>query len=329
MNSSTSNNSADNEAVLLMSEGGGEGNVDQQSFSASSSAAAILHLEKREEQYNQDDDMMMLETDESSAGASSQEDDDEEDDEQDQQQPQQHQQEPQHQQQMTESSSTSAIQEDSNALDHCCPDCRELLCRSATSGPFVEDETCGSPSLTQQPQTHSSWLFGPLPCPPLPLPLPIGASSRGTLSSSSSSPPQSLLPLPTFTICQVQQHSTAESAWIVAGRDIYNVTPYLHHHPGGVTALLKRAGGVYDCTQDLLFHTKAGQKVWQQYKIGRLVDCPGGAKNNSKDSKGWFSLFGELEAVNAGPASKPQTIIETIDIEIDKNPECVDSISVA
>ncbi|KAL7574344.1 hypothetical protein ACA910_008448 [Epithemia clementina (nom. ined.)] len=78
----------------------------------------------------------------------------------------------------------------------------------------------------------------------------------------------------TFTPCQVRQHNHVHSAWIVVGLEIYDITSYVSSHPGGVNSLLSRAGGACDCTRDFKFHSKRGQEAWEQFRMGRLVDCP-------------------------------------------------------
>mmetsp|Transcript_26330 Transcript_26330/g.37736 ORF Transcript_26330/g.37736 Transcript_26330/m.37736 type:complete len:177 (-) Transcript_26330:1176-1706(-) len=79
---------------------------------------------------------------------------------------------------------------------------------------------------------------------------------------------------PSYTLCQIRSHCTFDSAWLVAGKDVYDATAYLHSHPGGVQSILKYAGGKKDVTQDLLFHSKQARKMWTRYKIGTVVPCP-------------------------------------------------------
>lgn len=93
---------------------------------------------------------------------------------------------------------------------------------------------------------------------------------------------------PVYTICQVRRHCTKESLWIVAGKDIYDVTPYVNQHPGGTQSILRKAGGVVDCTEDLKFHSKTGQKAWKKYKVGTLVPCRGHEPNNGKP---WWQFW--------------------------------------
>jgi hypothetical protein len=97
---------------------------------------------------------------------------------------------------------------------------------------------------------------------------------------------------PCYTLCQVRKHCTEQSAWIVAGKDIYDVTSYISRHPGGAQSILRKTGGAMDCTEDLQFHSKAGRKQWHRYKVGTLVPCPGDAQNE-REEKPWWVFWGQ------------------------------------
>lgn len=45
-----------------------------------------------------------------------------------------------------------------------------------------------------------------------------------------------------ITLEEVRQHRTADDAWMVLHGKVYNITPYLHYHPGGADILMKAAG---------------------------------------------------------------------------------------
>lgn len=83
--------------------------------------------------------------------------------------------------------------------------------------------------------------------------------------------------LPSYTLCQVRRHNHAHSAWLVCGDDIYDATEYMNQHPGGTYSILRKAGGVEDCSKDLMFHSRNGRKIWKKYLIGKLRQCPGNA----------------------------------------------------
>lgn len=90
-----------------------------------------------------------------------------------------------------------------------------------------------------------------------------------------------------FTMCEVRRHNTPESAWIVAGNDVYDVTEYMDSHPGGSTSILKKSGGVVDCTQDLHFHSLKGQKLWKLYHLGKITQCPLEKKKRATEKEWW------------------------------------------
>jgi cytochrome b involved in lipid metabolism len=77
-----------------------------------------------------------------------------------------------------------------------------------------------------------------------------------------------------YTRFEIQRHNTEASAWIVAGDNIYDVTDYVEHHPGGKYSLMKKIGGGIDSTKDLMFHSKSGQNHWKKYLIGKITKSP-------------------------------------------------------
>lgn len=82
-----------------------------------------------------------------------------------------------------------------------------------------------------------------------------------------------------LTRCQVRRHASAESCWLVAGNDVYDVTSFVPRHPAGTFSIVRHSGG-RDCSEDLQFHSSKAQKLWARHKIGRLVPCPSEADSN-------------------------------------------------
>lgn len=78
----------------------------------------------------------------------------------------------------------------------------------------------------------------------------------------------------TYTMCQLRRHNHADSAWILVGNTIYDATTYIKGHPGGMETILRKTGGVTDCTEDLNFHSKRAQKEWRKFEVGTLCECP-------------------------------------------------------
>ena len=114
-------------------------------------------------------------------------------------------------------------------------------------------------------------------------------SNASLLSDSSSSSDEDEFKLHYYTRSEIQCHNTETSAWIVAGDDIYDVTDYVEVHPGGKYSIMKKIGGAVDCAQDLMFHSKSGQKHWKQYLVGKVTKIP--SKNGLPVEKEWWRFW--------------------------------------
>ena len=74
-----------------------------------------------------------------------------------------------------------------------------------------------------------------------------------------------------YTLAEVAQHDSQGDVWIIVKGKVYDVTPYVEEHPGGL-AILKNAGGdatvgfhgpqhpprVFDIIDDFLIGTLTG-----------------------------------------------------------------------
>ena len=45
-----------------------------------------------------------------------------------------------------------------------------------------------------------------------------------------------------MTMSEIAEHKARDDAWSVFNGKVYNITPYLHYHPGGVAELMRVAG---------------------------------------------------------------------------------------
>lgn len=115
------------------------------------------------------------------------------------------------------------------------------------------------------------------------------AAAVSLVSDSSASSSGDSFRLHYYTRSEIRRHNSEASAWIVAGDDVYDVTDYVEHHPGGKYSIMKKLGGGVDCTRDLLFHSKSGQNYWKQFLIGKVT------KNSSKNGlpveKEWWKFW--------------------------------------
>lgn len=95
----------------------------------------------------------------------------------------------------------------------------------------------------------------------------------------------------TYTRCQIRRHNHENSAWIVVGDTIYDATPFLHTHPGGTQSILRKSGGVADCTRDFEFHSKKAQKMFKKSAIGKIRQCPSETGVSEKSDKEWWVFW--------------------------------------
>jgi len=73
--------------------------------------------------------------------------------------------------------------------------------------------------------------------------------------------------IPTFTLEEIEQHNSKDSAWIVVKGRVYDCTPFLKAHPGGAESILIMAG--QDATEDFeAVHSKKAWKMLEEYFIG-------------------------------------------------------------
>ena len=116
-----------------------------------------------------------------------------------------------------------------------------------------------------------------------------GTVAVSLISDASSSSSGGSFRLHYYTRSEIRRHNTESSAWIVAGDDVYDVTDYVEHHPGGKYSIMKKLGGDVDCTRDLLFHSKSGQKYWKQFLIGKVTKYS--SKNGLPVEKEWWKFW--------------------------------------
>lgn len=78
------------------------------------------------------------------------------------------------------------------------------------------------------------------------------------------------------TMEEVKEHSTEFDAWTVLNGRVYNLTPYLHYHPGGVNILLSKGSAGADCTALFQKYHRwvNGAAMLKQCEIGWLQKEP-------------------------------------------------------
>jgi cytochrome b involved in lipid metabolism len=82
----------------------------------------------------------------------------------------------------------------------------------------------------------------------------------------------------TYSLAEVAAHASRESAWIAVNGKVYDITSFIHTHPGWdcacgistVLAILRCLGT--DCSDEFnSIHTRAAHRQLQAYLIGDLA----------------------------------------------------------
>lgn len=74
-----------------------------------------------------------------------------------------------------------------------------------------------------------------------------------------------------YTRQQVAQHNTDEDLWVVINGNVYDMTDFLHDHPGGPDPLMEMAGK--DATE-LFTSTKVhNNKQITDYLESKMIGC--------------------------------------------------------
>ncbi|KAI9304051.1 hypothetical protein BJ944DRAFT_203361 [Cunninghamella echinulata] len=85
--------------------------------------------------------------------------------------------------------------------------------------------------------------------------------------------------LPTFTMEQVALHTEVSDCWIVVHDCVYDCTPFMKEHPGGVSSILITAGT--DTTEEFdAIHSSKAQTMLKDYLIG-YVDTTSTTNNSN------------------------------------------------
>lgn len=78
--------------------------------------------------------------------------------------------------------------------------------------------------------------------------------------------------LPEYTLEQVSEHSTSGDCWLVIFDKVYDVTEFLHEHPGGEFIICEHAGRDATIAFKNTLHGKDAHKLMKKYLIGVLVE---------------------------------------------------------
>jgi 4-hydroxysphinganine ceramide fatty acyl 2-hydroxylase len=93
--------------------------------------------------------------------------------------------------------------------------------------------------------------------------------------------------LKTISAAELASHTTAKSCYVALKTSVYDVTSFIHDHPGGADLILDHAGtDVGALMEDELshFHTETAYEILDEFLIGRLeADQNGHAASPAAD----------------------------------------------
>ena len=97
------------------------------------------------------------------------------------------------------------------------------------------------------------------------------SSSGAGASSSSAKRPDPNTP---YTAAQVATHDSEDDLWVVIDGKVYDLTEYVHEHPGGSEAIAKNAGKDVTVGFNGPQHPSRVFDIVEDYRVGTLV-APG------------------------------------------------------
>ncbi|KAI9187721.1 fatty acid alpha-hydroxylase [Blastocladiella emersonii ATCC 22665] len=90
----------------------------------------------------------------------------------------------------------------------------------------------------------------------------------------------------TFTAAEVAKHASENDCWITRRGRVYDVTPFLHDHPGGPDLISEYAGRDLDALMrdgDVHEHSEVAYDILEDYLIGHLEDSGDNASDSGAD----------------------------------------------
>ncbi|XP_035779291.1 cytochrome b5-like isoform X1 [Anopheles albimanus] len=109
-----------------------------------------------------------------------------------------------------------------------------------------------------------------------------------------------------YTLAEVGQHNKPTDVWMVIHDNVYDVTKFLHEHPGGEEVLIEYAGKEATTEFDDVGHSSDAKEQMKQYLIGELAEADRKKKTKAASSltldKRLALIAGSAAAIGVGLA---------------------------
>ncbi|UPL01820.1 hypothetical protein LCI18_012754 [Fusarium solani-melongenae] len=79
---------------------------------------------------------------------------------------------------------------------------------------------------------------------------------------------------PDFTAKEVAAHNTSDDCWMTIQGQVYDVTKYIHDHPGGADILIEAAGKDATVDFDNAGHSEDAFEIMEEYRVGKYKGAP-------------------------------------------------------
>lgn len=93
------------------------------------------------------------------------------------------------------------------------------------------------------------------------------------------------------TPCELRKHRQPNDYWIFADGTAYDVSSYIHLHPGGELCIIGRSEGMVDAFEDLRFHSTTSKTIWESLKCAQVIGCNGSKINTRTAFRNKWSSF--------------------------------------
>ncbi|XP_035894649.1 cytochrome b5-like isoform X2 [Anopheles stephensi] len=100
-----------------------------------------------------------------------------------------------------------------------------------------------------------------------------------------------------YSLAEVAQHNKPDDVWMVIHDKVYDVTKFLHEHPGGEEVLIEWAGKEATAEFDDVGHSSDAKEQMKQFLVGEIIETERKKKtgagsvsvpSNESSASSWF-----------------------------------------